>query len=337
MRDRLRLVTLVIGAAAMGAVVALSVTRTSGQAQRLARIAGHPNFSGIWQALNEADWDLEAHNAYPGFVWEEGVHALALVPAAPALPLGTIGAVPGSIGVVEGGTIPYRPEALKQKLDNKANWLDRDPEVRCLVGGIPRAMYMPYPFQLVQSSNRIDVNFSYANTSRTIYLQKVEPPPIDTGLGFSLGRWEGDTLITDVTGLRSETWLSRAGDWHTDELHVTERFTPAGNLNDMFALRYEATIEDPKVFTRPWKISMPLYRRIEPEAQLMEFRCQEFVEELIFGHLRREQLVKTWSGTTTAVNIVRRVPTDENVMYQKFWDPSKQSVTRCDGKPCGGP
>ena len=109
------------------------------------------------------------------------------------------------------------------------------------------------------------------------------------------------------------------------------------NLNDMFALRYEATIEDPNVFTRPWKISMPLYRRIEPNAQLMEFRCQEFVEELVFGHLRREQLTKTWSGTTLDVNIVRRVPSEEGVLYQKWWDPSKRSVTRCDGKPCGGP
>jgi hypothetical protein len=168
-------------------------------------------------------------------------------------------------------------------------------------------------------------------------MDKVEPPPIDTGMGFSLGRWEGDTLVTDVTGFRSETWLSRAGDWHSDALHVTERFTPSGNLNDMFALWYEATIEDPTVFTRPWKISMPLYRRIEPNAQLMEFRCQEFAEELIFGHLRGEQLVKTWSGTTLDVNIVRKVPSDEDILYQRFWDPSKASVTRCDGKPCGGP
>jgi hypothetical protein len=337
MRNRFRIVMIVLVSAAAGAVLSLSVTRLTAQVPRAARIAGHPNFGGIWQALNEADWDLEPHNAYPGFVWEPGVHPLALVPSAPALPLGTIGAVQGSIGVVEGGPIPYKPEALKQKIDNKANWLDRDPEVRCLVAGIPRSMYLPYPFQIVQSANTIAMNFSYANTGRTIYMAKVEPPPIDTGLGFSMGRWEGDTLITDVTGLREETWLSRAGDWHSDALHVTERFTPAGNLNDMFALRYEATIDDPKVFTRPWKISLPLYRRIEPNAQLMEFRCQEFVEELVFGHLRREQLTKTWVGTTLEVDIKRRVPTDENVLYQKFWDPSKQSVTRCDGKPCGGP
>jgi hypothetical protein len=179
--------------------------------------------------------------------------------------------------------------------------------------------------------------FSYANTGRTIYMDKVEPPPIDTGMGFSQGRWEGDTLVSEVNRFRSETWLSRAGDWHTDEMKVTERFTPAGNLNDMFAIWYEATIEDPKVFTRPWKIRMPLYRRIEPDAQIMEFRCHEFTEELVFGHLRREQLVKTWTGTTIEVNIVRRVPADEEVLYQKFWDPSIPSVTKCNGKPCGGP
>jgi hypothetical protein len=328
---------MMVASATLGAVVSLSVTRTAGQAQRPARLDGHPNFSGIWQALNEANWDLEAHNALPGFVWEEGVHPLALVPAALALPLGTVGAVPGAMGVVEGGTIPYKPEALKQKLDNKANWLDRDPEVRCLVAGIPRSMYLPYPFQIVQSAKKIQMIYSYADTGRTIQLDKVEPPPVDTGLGFALGRWEGDTLVTDVTGFRDETWLSRAGDWHSDEMRVTERFTPAGNLNDMFALIYEATITDPKVFTRPWKISMPLYRRIEPNAQLTEFRCQEFVEEWRFGHLRRQQLVKTWSGTTFEVNVVRRVPADENVIYQKYWDPSKPSVTRCDGRPCGGP
>ena len=205
------------------------------------------------------------------------------------------------------------------------------------MAGIPRSMYLPHPYQILQSANRVEMIFSYGNTGRTIYLTPVEPPPIDPGMGFSLGRWEGDTLVTDVTGFRDETWFSRAGDWHTDELHVTERFTPAGNLNDMFALNYEATIEDPQVFTRPWKIRMPLYRRIEPNAQIMEFRCQEFVEELVYGHLRREQLTKTYTGTTLQVNIVRRVPTDESVLYQKFWDPSKQSVTRCDGKPCFGP
>ncbi len=337
MRHPLRLSLVLVVAAALLAVVFLSQRQTTGQAERPARIDGHPNFSGIWQALNEADWDLEAHHALPGFVWQEGVHPLALVPAAPALPLGTLGAVPGSIGVVDGGTIPYRPEALKQKMDNKANWLDRDPEIRCLVGGIPRSMYMPYPFQITQSTNRIEMVFSYANTGRTIYMDTVEPPPIYTGMGFSQGRWEGDTLVTEVTDFTAETWFSRAGDWHSEELRVTERFTPAGNLNDMFVLWYEATIEDPNVFTRPWTIRMPLYRRIEPNAQLMEFRCQEFLEELIFGHLRKEQLVKTWSGTTLDVNIVRRIPSDENIRIQRFWDPSKESVTQCDGGPCGGP
>ena len=221
--------------------------------------------------------------------------------------------------MVEGGTIPYTPEALKQKMDNKANWLDRDPEVRCLVGGIPRSMYMPYPFQITQSSNRIEMVFSYANTGRTIYMDKVEPPPIDTGMGFSLGRWEGDTLVTDVTGLISETWLSRAGDWHSDQLHVTERFTPAGNLDDMFALRYEVPIEAPKVFTRPWKISMPLYRRLEPRAQLMEFRCTEFVEELMFGHVRREQLVKHWETPSLTIDVKRRVP-DGDKLYEREYE-----------------
>jgi hypothetical protein len=306
-----------VAAAAVLAVVSLSVTRSAGQAQRLARIDGHPNFSGVWQALNEANWDLEAHAARAGMVMQAGVHPLAPVPAAPVLALGAVGAVPGSIGVVEGGTIPYQPWAAAQKKDNNEHWLDRDPEVKCFLAGIPRSMYLPHPFQITQGSNKIEMVFSYNSSGRTINLDKVEPLPDDSYNGFSVGHWEGDTLVSDVTGFNGKTWLDRAGNFSSDALHVVERFTAIGNINDMLALRYEATIEDPKVLTRPFKISMPLYRRVEPNAQLLEFRCVEFVEELSFGHLRRQQLVKHYEGLTLNVDITRKVPKDQDQLYQR--------------------
>jgi hypothetical protein len=308
-----------IGVAAAAVLIAASLfeTRSSGQAQRLARLDGKPNFSGIWQALNEANWDLEAHAARAGMVTQEGVQPLARVPAAPVVALGTVGAVRGSIGVVEGGTIPYQPWAAAQKKDNNEHWLDRDPEIKCFLAGIPRSMYLPYPFQIIQGGNKIEMVFEYSSSGRTINLDNVERLPDDAYNGFSVGRWEGDTLVTDVSQFNDKTWFDRAGNFATSTLHVVERFTPIGSLNDMLALQYEATIEDPRVFTRPWKIRMPFYRRVEPGAQLLEFRCQEFVEELAFGHLRRQPLVTRWEGQTMSIDITRKIPKDPEVLYQR--------------------
>ena len=317
-----------IGSAAI--VVFASVwlfgTRGEEQGARPARIDGHPNLSGIWQALNEANWDLEAHAARAGMVTQVGVHPDAIVPAAPVLALGAVGSVPGSIGVVEGGAIPYQPWALAQKKDNSEHWLERDPEVKCFLAGIPRSMYLPHPFQILQGGNKIEMVFSYSSSGRTIHLDEVDTPPTDTYNGFSVGRWEGDTLVVEVTRFNGRTWFDRAGNFASDALRVTERFTPIGDLNDMFALWYEATIEDSKVFTRPWTIKMPLYRRVEPHAQLMEFRCIEFVEELTFGHLRREQLVKHWETPTLTIDITRKIPADVDVLYERdyvFPEPSR--------------
>jgi hypothetical protein len=318
MGNRLRLSILAVAAAAVFVLVAsLFTVRSSGQSQRPGRLDGHPNFSGIWQAANEANWDIEPHAARAGFLTQPGVHPLAEVPAAPALAMGAAGSVPGSIGVVEGGTIPYQPWALAQKKDNQVHWLDRDPEVKCFLAGTPRSMYMAHPFQIVQGGKKVEIVFSYNSSGRTIHLEKVDPLPDDTYNGFSLGRWEGDTLVVDSNGFNGKTWFDRAGNFASDALKVTERFTPAGNLNDMFAIRYEVTIEDPKVFTRPWKMSMPLYRRIEPNAQLMEFRCIEFVEELAFGHLRRQQLVKHYEGDTLNIDITRKIPKNTEILYER--------------------
>ena len=272
MRDRfaISMLPVAVAAASVGAVITASITHTSGQAPitRPATVGGKPNFSGIWQANNEANWDLQAHAARPAAVTQEGVYPYeyARVPAAPVLALGAAGAVPGSLGVVQGdGEIPYKPEALQKKQENADHWIDRDPELKCYLPGIPRAMYMPHPFQITQSTNKIHFAYSFSNSARTIHMDKVEGPPDDTWMGHSVGRWDGDTLVVDVTNFNDRTWFDRAGNYHSDALHLTERFT----MISPDVIRYDVTIEDPKVYTRPWRIVMPLYRRAEPNMQLL--------------------------------------------------------------------
>jgi len=249
--------TAVVGAAIVAAAAAAAIvtmvsvagqTRPAPPAAPAARRSrmpdGKPNLNGIWQAVNSANWDVEDHEARQG----------------PVTALGASFSVPPGMGIVEGGTIPYRPEALAKKKENQANWLARDPEIKCYMPGIPRATYQGYPFQIVQTGK--DIQF---------------------WMGWSFGRWDGDTLVVDVTGFTDQTWFDRAGNFHSDELHVVERYTPL----DADHLTYEATIEDPKTFTRPWKISMPLYRRVEKNAQLLEYICVEYAEELMYGHLSK--------------------------------------------------
>ena len=315
--SRRSIVATSIAAVIVIAVIGVSMTRTAGQASLGTRTAdGKPNLSGVWQANNEANWDLQAHQARPGAVTQRGVYpyGFAEVPAAPVLALGAAAGVPGSLGVVQSDAqgdaqIPYKPEAAAMKADNAAHWIDRDPELKCYLPGIPRAMYMPYPFQIVQSSTKIQMAYTFSNAARTIHLDKVEGPPDDTWMGHSVGRWDGDTLVVDVTSFNDKTWFDRAGNFHSDALHVVERFTPI----TPDALRYEATIEDPNVFTRPWTIAMPIYRRLEPNIQLLDYPCIDFAEEFLYGNLRKQQLVTHWEGETIVVDITRKVPPGERL------------------------
>ena len=312
--SRRSLVATILITAVVTAVATISLTRVaSGQATRPARTAdGKPNLSGVWQVNNEANWDLQTHGARAGAVTQHGVYpyAYADVPAAPVLALGAAAIVPGSLGVVQGdGQIPYTPAAAMKKAENAANWIDRDPELKCYLPGIPRATYMPYPFQIVQSSAKIQMIYTFSNAARTIHLDQVAGPPDDTWMGHSVGHWEGDTLVVDVTHFNDKTWLDRAGNFHSDALHVIERFTPMSPD----ALRYEATIEDPNVFTRSWTIAMPIYRRLEPNIQLLDYPCIEFTEEFLYGHLRKQQLVKHWDSETMSVDITRKIPPGERL------------------------
>src|SRR5580692_7583800 len=250
----------------------LLVASTPGLAQQVYHAPkgpdGHPNLNGIWQAINTANWDLVDHAARPGLVVADG----------------TLSADPGGVGVVEGGEIPYLPAALEIKKKNFENRLKLDPEIRCYLPGVPRATYLPYPFQIFQSAKAIFFAYQFAGAVRNVFLKDPGPAPADSWMGQSFGRWEGDTLVIDVTGMDDRTWLDRAGDFHSDALHVVERYTPAGPE----VLNYEATIEDPKVFSRPWKIRMPLYRHLEKNARLMEFKCVEFAEELMYGQFTKK-------------------------------------------------
>ncbi len=244
----------------------------------------HPDLNGIWQALNTANYDIEMHTASHSMQLREGPHGP--LPAVKTLYLGAVGAVPPGLGVVKEGKIPYLPEALAKRQENKANWIDRDPEIKCFLPGIPRATYMPQPFQIFQSSDSVFFAYQYAGAVREVYMEDPGEAPVDSWMGWSAGRWEGDTLVVEVTGQYDSTWFDRAGNHHSDQMKVTERYTPMSPYH----LQYEATIEDPQTFTQPWTISMPLYRRMEDNAQLMEFRCVEFVEELMYGEWRRTPL-----------------------------------------------
>ena len=319
MRIRLNASMIAVAAAAavVGAAISASVTQSAGApTARPSDIAGRPNFSGIWQTNNEAHWDVQAHAARPGAVMQPGVYPFeyAQVAAAPVVALGAAAGVPASLGIVEGdGEIPYTPEALAIKKQNAEHWIDRDPELKCYLPGIPRAMYMPYPFEITQSTNKIHMAYAFATTARTIHLDEVDPPPADTWMGHSVGRWEGNTLVVDVANFNDKTWFDRAGNFHSDALHLVERFT----LATPDVIQYEVTIEDPKVFTRPWRISMPIYRRMEPNMQLLEYRCTEFAEEFLYGHIRNEPLVKRWEGETMIVDITRKVPPGDK-FYEWF-------------------
>lgn len=245
---------------------------------------GKPDLNGIWQAIGSAHWDLERHNARHSLMLRQGPHGP--LPAVPLLKLGAVTAVPGGMGVVEGGKIPYKPEAEAKRKENQNNWLDRDPEVKCYLPGIPRATYMPFPFQIVQNASSIMMLYEFANSNRELLFKDPGPPETDTWMGQPVARWEGDTLVVVNTGFNDQTWFDRSGTHHSTQLKVTERY----RMTTPNHIQYEALIEDPEVFTQPWKISLPLYRRMEPDARLMDFKCVEFVEELMFGEHRRKPL-----------------------------------------------
>jgi hypothetical protein len=260
--------------AAVAVCLLFSVAPVFGQAQGPAYKAprtkdGKADLNGIWQAMSTAEWDLRAHAAAQG----------------PVLSLGAQFSIPPGPGVIDGdGQIPYLPAAAEQQKKNSANRLTLDPEVKCYMAGVPRSTYMPYPFQIIQSPKVVMMVYEFAGAVRSVNMEKPTEAPADSWMGWSNGHWEGDTLVVVVTDQNDQTWFDRAGDFHSDALKVTERYTP----RSADTLMYEATIEDSKTFSRPWKISMPLYRHVEKNAQIMEYKCAEFAEEVLYGKYRKQ-------------------------------------------------
>jgi hypothetical protein len=252
------------------AAIPCSAQTPAAAAPRVPRMPdGKPNFTGLWQALGTAYRDIRDHSAQPG----------------PYYQLGAIGAIPAGQGIVEGGDIPYTPAAAAKQKENFQNRMKLDPEVKCYMPGIPRANYMSFPFQIIQSQKDIAFAYEYATSNRVVNMGKPKEAAVDTWMGMSNGKWEGDTLVVDVTGLNGNSWFDRSGNFMTENTHIVERFSFA----DADHVNYEATIDDKTIFTRPWKLSTVLYRRKEKGAQLNEFKCVEFTEELIYGDLKKKK------------------------------------------------
>jgi len=241
------LVLFVAEAPASGQASATAIPRTAD---------GKPDFSGIWQTMTSAAWNVEDHSASPG--------------------------VPAGQGVVQGGTIPYLPAALAKRNENFKNRATADPETKCYLLGVPRITYAGFPFQIIQQPAQLTVLYEWAHATRVIYTNGTPHPPghIDWWMGDSRGRWDGDTLVVDVVHFGEETWLDRAGNYHSDALHVVERYTPL----DADHINYEVTLEDPKVFARPWTMSMILYRHRERNVQLLDYECYGFEFEKIYPY-----------------------------------------------------
>jgi hypothetical protein len=258
-----------IGVLIVAAVVlAGSASRAQSQADRARtpRISGHANFNGIWQALNTANWNLESHPAEPlNDAWQ----------------LGAIASIPAGRSVVRDGVIPYKPEALVKRNENRAQWPAADPEAKCYMLGVPRVTYHNMPFQIFQADDDLLMVYPFAAANRVIYMKDRSELPVDSWMGKSMGAWQGDVLVVTTKWQNGQSWLDRAGNFASSQLTVTERFTLQGPDH----IRYEATLDDPQTFTRPWTIAMPLYRILDEQPQLLEHKCVPFADKLLYKDL----------------------------------------------------
>ena len=256
-------------APAKAKATAAAGTAAKGRSNGPAVLGGHPNLNGVWQVLSVADWDPRPHDA-------------GQAPAG-ATELGALEAVPPGLGVLVGDTdIPYKAEARAQYESNKKSAPKADPEAACYLPGIPRATYIEHPFQIIQAADGdMLMAYQYAAANRLIKMQKVAVPPIDTWMGTSYGEWEGSTLKVVTLSQNGMTWLDRVGDYLSPNATVTERFT----LMDHDHIRYQVTVDDPSVYSKAWKMEMVLYRRVEPNAQILDFRCVPFADLLVYGDL----------------------------------------------------
>ena len=240
----------------------------SGQASTIPRTPeGRPDLQGIWQVRSRAAYDLEDH------------------PARFNMPSGR--------SVVDTGTIPYQAWAVDKRKANFEQRATTDPLAQCFLPGVPRIMYMEYPFQIFQMRDSVAMTFEWQQVFRLIYTNGTHAStPLPFWMGDSRGRWDGDTLVVDVTNHNDRTWFDMAGNFHSDALHVTERYT----MLDSDTIRYQATIEDRKVFTRPWTITLPIERR-KDMGRVLEYQCRAEMEEAR-GEFKPEP--RTWYSKDAA-------------------------------------
>jgi hypothetical protein len=249
----MRLVLSLFALFAAGSVAAQDLPRTA---------SGRPDLQGIWQVVERAGYDLEHHVAR---------HDMK-----------------AGLSVVEGGTIPYQPWAATQRAENFADRATADPLASCYLPGVPRVMALDYPFQIFQTDDHVAITFEWQQVYRLIYVSD-EPSPyagVESWMGHSRGRWDGDVFVVDVTDQNDRTWLDAAGNFHSAAMQVTERF----RLEDSDTLAYEATIDDPDVFTRPWTLRLTMKRQAHVD-RLLEYQCQAEKEEAN-GAFERDE--RTW-------------------------------------------
>ena len=204
---------------------------------------GQPDLQGVWQVRNTANWDVQDHTG--GYK------------------------IPAGLGVVEGGQVPYLPGALAQKKKNYENRLTADPVEKCYIAGFPRTIYLPYPFQILQTRDAVIIMSEYVHTWR--WIPTVSFPRYDgyeSWIGDARGHYEGNTLVVETVGFNDQTWFDHVGDFHSDALKLTERFTRTAPDT----ITYEVTVEDPKVFSRPWKMRMPIYLQ-KDMVRVLEDEC----------------------------------------------------------------
>lgn len=243
------------------------------------------DLSGVWQAVNTANDNVEAHDGQHAYQLRDG--PVGPVPAKAVLAMGAVGAVPPGPSHIEGrSTLPYLPGGEETRSENVADWANNDPEAQCYMPGVPRATYLPYPFEIIQNDDAMLIVYEYANTVRNVYLEDPGEAPVDSWMGQSYGYWDGDSFVIEVTGQNGSSWLDRAGNHYSASARVTERYTRTGPHH----IDYSATIEDPETFSEPVTLNMTLYRLVGADARIEDFNCVPFVEEKLHGHLRKEPL-----------------------------------------------
>jgi hypothetical protein len=246
-----------LGAILLAGIVAMLVVRAAAQPPKSTTSftpgrlwdGKTPDFRGIWQVRDTAYVNIEGHRG------EKGIAAARSLVVDPP-----------------NGKIPYKPEALARRQENYKNRATADPSLKCYQAGVPRATYLPTSLQILQSPGNFAIVYEENHAFR-VFHPDIRPhfDATDWWMGDTRYRWEGDTLVASVVALTDQLWLDQAGNYHSTEFRVVERYRMTGPDT----LEYEARIEDPVVYSRPWTLRTVLYRNKQPGARIIEDECLE--------------------------------------------------------------